>query len=66
MVGEEGYVLCLWEAGFEDHGNGEDDEGEVGDDIKNSGREQVGVTLSALWPWVWYNLPVMREGLTGR
>jgi len=55
----EGYVLCLGKTGLDDHRDRKDDDREVGDDVENPSCEEMGVALSALWPWIWCYLPVV-------
>jgi hypothetical protein len=56
-------LLISWQSRFQDHGDREDDDGQVGDDIEDCGGDEVGVALSALRTWIWDHLPVVSEGL---
>lgn len=51
-------------AGERDDGNREDDEHEIRNDVGDAHGHELSVTLSTMWSWVGYYLPVVGEGPT--
>lgn len=57
--------LCLGgEASAEEHGEGKDDKGYVGNDIEGGEAEELAVSGTTLRCWGGANEPLIREGLT--